>query len=216
VSPRVDAPINIGLGSLPAVLGSFGGAIASVVVGMYAPDVRTFTTIAALGLTGFGIYNLLARQGIVPGGEIPGAVSAPPGSGATASAPIATSSRDAIYEVTGRVISPTEWQVVDNSPFDPKVSVRVRLSNPSDQDVTFDLVFVVNEIPYPLERGEQTNSVSTRVSLGAEETRDIDIPISLVTWGWTASQVDVYLTVQKRTILGDSPELLDSRHFVVD
>jgi hypothetical protein len=219
VSPQVDAPINIGFGSLPIVLGSFGGAVASVILGAYVPSIQGVTTIVAVGLGGFGVYNLLVNRGLIDtipgGGEAPGAVSNPVG-GAGASAPIASSPASAIDGVAGRVISPTEFQTVDNSPFNSTVPVRVRLSNPSGQGVTFDLVFIVNEIPFPFESGEKTNTMSTRVSLGAGETRDVDVPINLVTWGWTANQVDVYLTVQKRTIAGGSTSLLDVRHFVVD
>jgi len=220
VTPQVDAPINISLGSAPVVIGAFVGAGAAVAIGAAIPEARTFTTLAALGLAGFGVYNLLKRspQGDAPiegGGELPGSVSTP-GGGSAASAPIAASSEQLVAGISGRVISPAEFQTVDLSPFTSGVPIRVRLSNPASQGVTFDLVLIVNEIPVPFEGGEQTNSVSSRVSLGAGETRDVDIPISLVTWGWSANQVDVYLTVQKRTIAGGAPSLVDTRHFVVD
>lgn len=221
VTPQVDAPINIGLGSAPMVIGSFVGAAAAVAIGAGVPEIRTFTTIAALALGGFGVYNLVKKsQGTVEGGgELPGAVSTP-GGGAGASAAIATSPEQLVAAISGRVISPTEWQVIDISPFTDEISVRVRLTNPSPQGVTFDLMLVVNEIPQltsgiPL-GDEQTNTTSSRVSLGGGETRDIDLPVKLVAWGFGANYMDVYMTVQKRTIAGGQPTLVDSRAFVID
>lgn len=222
VAPQIDAPINIGLGSLPMVLGSFAGAGLLFWVGTTskATVVKTVTKVGALGLAAFGVFNIFsgkeaaAAETIPGGGESAGDVSYSGGE-AGASAPIAPTAEGGFASLEGRVISPTEWQTIPLSPFEGEVPVRIRVTNPSAHPITFDLVLESNEIPEPF-GGEQINVSSSRVSLGAGEMRDIDIPLALATWGWSADTVDVYLTVRKRRTTGGDAALLDLRHFVVD
>ncbi len=218
VRPEINAPISIGLGSLPIVIGSFTGAIVVYLLGNQAPALKPFTTVVSVGLAGFGIFNLFASDvaAAVPGGdELPGSASPAGGGDSSVSPAIAPTSEEAFPLISARVMSPTEFQTVEQSPFDNAVPVRVRLTNPSEAPVTFDMELEVNEIPTPF-GGEATSAESTRVSLGAGETRDVDVAIMLTTWGWSADTVDVYLTVRKRRVSGGTPEILAATHFVVD
>ncbi len=218
VRPEITAPINIGLGSLPIVIGSFAGAAVLFFLGSQAPSLKPFTLIAGLGLAGFGAFNLFTRDvsAAIPGGdELPGSASPASGGDSSVSPSIAPTSEEAFPLITARIMSPTEFQTVEQSPFSSTVPVRVRLSNPSSAPVTFDMELDVHEIPSPF--GEATTSAeSTRVSLGAGETRDVDVSITLTTWGWSTDLVDVYLTVRKRRVAGGTPEVLAATHFVVD
>ncbi len=219
ISPQINAPINIGLGSLPIVIGSFAGAVVMFVLGGQAPSLKPFTLVAGLGLAAFGAFNLFTRDAAaetIPGGEeLPGTASPAGGGDASVSPSIAPTSEEAFPLISGRVMSPSDFQTIDQSPFSNAVPVRVRLTNPSSSPVTFDMVIESNEIPSPF-GGDVTNSESTRVSLGAGETRDIDVTIMLTTWGWSVDTVDVYLTVLKRRISGGSQAVLAATHFVVD
>ncbi len=188
------------------------------VVGSQAPSLKPFTLIAGLGLAGFGAFNLFTRDAAaaIPGGEeLPGTASPADGGDASVSPAIAPTSEEAFPLISGRVMSPTDFQTINQSPFSSTVPVRVRLTNPSSAPATFDMMIEVYEIPSPF-GSDVTNSESTRVSLGAGETRDVDVSITLAAWGWSADTVDVYLTVRKRRISGGSQAILAAIHFVVD
>ncbi len=219
ITPEINAPVDIGidLGTLPIVIGSLGGAVVIFLLGRQIPGIHPLPTIAALALAGCGIMHLLTgeAEAVTTDREEPGSASAPPGGDASFSPPIAPTSEEAFPLVEGRVVNPTEWQKVDVGMFANSVPIRVRLTNPSSESITFDLVMEVNEIPSPFGE-EQTNTESTRVSLGAGETRDLDLSIPLMTWGYTVNEVDVYLTLRKRRISGGTTQLLQYRHFIVD
>ncbi len=219
IRPEINAPINIGLGSLPIVIGSFTGAVVVFLLGNQAPSLKPFTTVVSVGLAGFGIFNLFSSDvsAAVPGGdELPGSASPAGGGDSSVSPAIAPTSEEAFPLINGRVMSPTEFQTVEQSPFINTVPVRVRLTNPSSVPVTFDMELEVHEIPTQLLSGEATSAESTRVSLGAGETRDIDVSITLTTWGFMTDLVDVYLTVRKRRVAGGAAEVLAATHFIVD
>lgn len=218
VRPEINAPITIGLGSLPIVIGSFTGAVVVYLLGDQAPALKPFTTVVSIGLAGFGIFNLFSSDvsAAVPGGEeLPGSASPAGGGDSSVSPAIAPTSEEAFPLISGRVMSPTEFQTIEQSPFLNAIPVRVRLTNPSSAPVTFDMELEVHEIPSPF-GAEATSAESTRVSLGAGETRDVDISITLTTWGFMVDLVDVYLTVRKRRVSGGSTEVLAATHFIVD
>ena len=221
VRPEINAPVDIGidLGTLPILIGSLGGAVVIYLLGRQIPGIRPLPTLAALGLAGFGIMHLFTTpaEAATPPEEVPGSAAPPPGGDASFSPPIAETSEEAFPLIEGRVVNPTEWQKVDVGMFAGSVPVQIRLTNPSSESITFDLMMEINEIPTPaLFVSEEWNTQSTRVSLGAGETRDLDISIPLATWGYSVNQVDVYLTLRKRRISGGDAQLLQSRHFVVD
>lgn len=215
VNPEINAPINIGLGSLPMVIGSASAGALSLLAAYVLPDLRNPLAVLGLGFLGFSVYNIFSKDGSGITAEAPGTISPTGGEGGAISPPIAETNEDAFPLLEGRIVSPGEWQKVNLGFFGSKVDIRTRLTNPSSSDVTFDLIYDVEEIPSPFGDVEKY-AVPTRVTLGAGETRDVDSVISLVTWGTTTNEVDVYITLQKRRISGGAPALLSYRHFVID
>lgn len=217
ISPEVNVPINIGLGSLPVVIGAFAASGAAFLVGWQVPSIRGITNVVGIGLAAFGVVNVLWPG--APSGAQPESASVSPapagGQEASISPPIQATEEEAFQALEGRVVSPTEWQTIDVSPWASTVPVRIRLSNPVQKPLTFDLMITVAETPIPFS-GEQANASSQRITIGPGETRDVDITIPLVTWGWSVNQVDVDLRIDKRRISGGDPALLAMRSFKVD
>lgn len=214
INPEINAPINVGLGSLPMTLGA-ASAGALAFLGAYTlPNFRGPLSFLGISSLAFAVYNLFRKDSGITS-EAPGTISPTGGSGGAISPPIAETDEDAFALLEGRIVSPGEWQKVDLGWFGSDVPVRTRLTNPSSKDITFDLIFDVEEIPTPFGDVEKF-SVPTRVTIGAGETRDVDSIISSIAWGSTTTEVDVYVTLQKRRIAGGAPALLAYRHFVID
>lgn len=214
ISPQVNVPINVGLGSLPVVLGAFVASGAAFLVGWQVPGIRGITNIIGVALAGFGVVNVFLPKG--PGaGPDGGSITPAGGQGGSISPPIQETEEEAFQALEGRVVSPTEWQTLDISPFTSSVPIRIRISNPVQKPVTFDLLLGIHESPVPV-GAETDNATSQRVTIGPGETRDIDVTIPLLTWGWAANQVDIDLRVDKRRIAGGEPALLVTRSFKVD
>ncbi len=141
INPNINAPINIGLGTLPVTLGAFIGSAVSFLVGAKVKSVRPVATVLGVGLAGFGIFNLFfGTSAEAQAQATDDAVSAPGGVDATASDSIPATNEDAFLTLEARVLSPTEQQEVDISAWGAVVPIRVRISNPSSSPVTFDLV----------------------------------------------------------------------------
>jgi hypothetical protein len=214
ISPQINVPISVGLGSLPVVLGAFVASGAAFLVGWQVPGIRAVTNIIGIGLAAFGIVNVFLPKG--PGApDDSGSITPAGGQGGSISPPIQATEEEAFQQLEGRVVSPAEWQTIDLSPFSSSVPIRIRVSNPAQNPITFDLLLNIHESPTPV-GAEMDNTTSQRVTVGPGETRDVDVTIPLLTWGWAANQIDIDLRVGKRRISGGESALLDLRSFKVD
>jgi hypothetical protein len=215
VPVTVDAPISVGLGALPLTIGLFAASGVSFLVGSQIPGARGITTVLGVLFAGGGVANLFlgapseAKAATTPPPSLPG------GDDVVVSPPIEDTPEDAFALIEGRVISPTETSTVDISPIASSVPIRLRLTNPSNADASFDLVMDIQEQPEPF--GDMMPSQeSLRVDLGAGETRDYDVDLPLKTWEALTDYIEVDLTVRKRRISGGDAALLVSRFFVVE
>lgn len=221
----ISAPINIDLGNLPLSLGFFaGGAVTFVVRGQLPKGVwQTAALVGGIGLLGFGVYNLFTKKAPAPGAKPAGVVPSGPGP------PVATvDSRGnpvtsqivnvptikAFDSVTGRIVSPTDFSTVDLWSWQGSYPVRVQFQNGSNEPVDFALELTGQEAPAPF-GDEQVAAYSQQVSLGPGETKNVDVSMPIVTWGFTKTYVDIILTAKKRRTAGDEPVMLDYKSFVV-
>ncbi len=216
ITPNIDAPINIGLGTLPVTLGAFIASGVSFLVGAQVKSVRPVARVLGVGLAGFGILNLFfGTSAEAEAQATEDAVSAPEGVDATASDAIPATNEDAFLTLEGRVLSPTEQQEVDISAWGGAVPIRVRISNPSSSPVTFDLVIEHTEDPHPIGEVWSTETF-LRITLGAGETRDIDTELKLTQWRAWVDYENIDVQILKRRIHGGGAERLADRFFVVE
>jgi len=211
INPNIQAPINIGLGSLPLSLGLFAGSGMALAIGSQAPSIRTLTTIVSIGLAAFGALNLLVpKEAPTPG--------APPTSTVTpgvTSPPISATAEHAFNAVEGRIISPSYGDTIDVSPIGtPSIPMRVRLVNKSDIQAVFDFGVTADEDPSVGAR--VVNSQTMRVTIPPGETRDVDVAVSISSWGALVDNVEVNVTVTKRRIDGGDKENLAGVMFMVE
>jgi hypothetical protein len=216
INPNIQAPINIGLGSLPLSVGLFAGSGMALLIGSQVPSIRTLTTIASLGLAGLGVFNLLMPKGA--------AAAAPPTTAPVApgqsSGPIAPTAEDAFKAVEGRILSPAYGDTINVSAFgSANIPMRVRLINKSPEvDASFDLG--VGTIEEPSVGATVTNSQTMRVLIPHGETRDVDITIGVSSWGMLErsglGNIRVDVTVTKRRIDGGDKENLAGVMFMVE
>lgn len=213
INPNISAPINIGLGSLPLSLGLFAGSAMALLIGSQAPSIRTLTTITSIGLAVFGALNLIVpKESPAPAGP-PTTAAVTPGQSSGAIAP---SAEEAFKGVDGRILSPGYGDTIDVSPFGtPSIPMRIRLTNKSNANASFDLMLFSEEDPHPF-GAKVTNSQTMRVSLPPGETRDVDAAISISSWEALVDYVEVDVTVAKRRIDGGNKENLAGVLFVVE
>lgn len=213
VRPEIDAPINIELGGLPMIAAAAIASGLSFVVAWQVPSIRSIATIAGVAFAGFGIANLFLAQPEEAAADEP--IVTPAGGGsATVSPPIASTNEDAFAALEARVISPTEWQEVDLSPFAGSVPITMRITNPANSSVTFDLIMDMTEDPTPGEAWQTESSM--RVTLGGGETRDITTELPLSKWTAWVDLIEVDLVLRKRRIAGGPKELMFHRAFVIE
>ncbi len=212
-SPHVEAPITIELGSLPLSIGLFAGSGVSFLVGTQVPSIRMVTTIAGVALAGFGVINLFFPKK-KPGEGVPPPLS--PVAPGTTSGPLPPTEEEAFAAVTGRVLSPGDYETLDVSPIGtPKIPMRVRLSNGSSVAANFDLTVDVEEQPEPI--GSMITAQQTmRIYLAPGETRDFDLVVPINSWDALVDYVEAYVTIRKRRFAGGGMEILASRVFVVE
>lgn len=214
INPNIQAPINIGLGSLPLSLGLFAGSGMALLIGSQAPSVRTITTIISIGLASLGALNLIVpKEGPAPAPP-PTTTTVTPGQ---SSGPIPATAEAAFAAVEGRILSPSYGDTIDVSPFGtPSIPVQLRLTNKSpNADANFDLVVNSEEEPHPF-GARVGNSQSMRVFIPKGETRDVGISISISSWEALTDYVEVDVTVAKRRTEGGNKENLAGVMFVVE
>jgi hypothetical protein len=218
----VQSPqIEIGLGTLPLSIGLFAGSGLAFLIRGGLPDglPKTAALIVGTGLAAFGIFNLVAGKPAPAGAAarkeppLPAAGPIQPG---TVSAPIPMTTEDTFSAVTARIVSPGDGTVLDVSGVGtPKIPVRVRVENASDQQAVLDLILEIVESPNPVGSGA-TSRQTMRVVLGGRETRDIDLQAELTTWGVFVDTVKVDLNVGRQRISGGDIEYLDAVRLTVD
>ena len=213
INPNIQAPINIGLGSLPLSLGLFAGSGMALLIGSQAPSIRTLTTITSIGLAFLGALNLILPKEVPAPAGPPTTTAVTPGQ---SSGPIAPTAEEGFRGIDGRIISPSYGDTIDVSPFGtPSVPMRLRLTNKANVDANFDLVIMSDEQPSPFGARVQ-NSQTMRVFIPKGETRDVDVSIGISSWGALVNYVDVDVTVAKRRLEGGNRENLAGVMFVVD
>lgn len=220
VSPNVSVPINLDLGGLPLSVGLFVGSGAIFLFRTALPEGwAKDLTLALGGLTAAaGVVNLLlpkASAAPTASASTNTPPSAPSGTQVAATPGFTPSGELAFSNVSGRIISPEDFSTVDVSPWASGYTVRVQLQNNSETAATFELELSSEETPSPV-GSPATSSVPVQVTLGSKEIRDIDVEIPLVTWGALVDYIDVILTARKRRAPGESPELIDTRSFVIE
>lgn len=224
VNPNVNvqAPIKIELGSLPLSLGLFAGSgllfIAKGEVPKGIPKIAA--TVLALGLAVGGVLNLVMGKSSTAGaatdrgGATPS--SAPPeGTVATQPEGFSVSDEQAFSNVTGRIVTPTDFSSVRVGSFAKTFPVRLQLQNNSEVPITFDAELTSEETPGPV-GSEQFSSLPIQVSLVANQIKNIDVnmPIAALN-SILVVYVDVILTLKKRRGTQGDPELLDLKSFTV-
>ena len=214
INPNIQAPINIGLGSLPLSLGLFAGSGMALLIGSQTPSLRTLTTITSIGLAALGALNLIAPKGDQAPPPRPTTTAVAPGQ---SSGPVEQSVEAAFAAVEGRILSPSYGDTIDVSPIGtPSVPVQLRLTNKSQHaDANFDLVIASEENPHPF-GNNVGNSQSMRVFIPRGETRDVGVSIGISSWEALTDYVEVDVTVAKRRIDGGAKENLAGVMFVVE
>lgn len=212
INPNIQAPINIGLGSLPLSLGLFAGSGMALLIGSQTPSLRTLTTITSIALAGLGALNLIVPKEVPPPAP-PTTQMVTPGQ---SSGPIAPTAEEGFRGVDGRILSPSYGDTIDVSPLGtPSIPMRLRLTNKAAADANFDLVIMSDEQPEPFGARVQ-NSQTMRVFLPKGETRDVDVSIGISSWEALTDYVEVDVTVAKRRIEGGGKENVAGVMFVVE
>jgi hypothetical protein len=213
INPNIQAPISIGLGSLPLSVGLFAGSGMALIIGSQVPEARGVTTLVSVGLAGLGVLNLLMPKGAPPA---PAPATTTPVTPGQSSGAIAPSAEEAFAGVEGRILSPAYGDTIDVSPFGtPSVPMRVRLTNKSGAEASFDLVISSDEQPEPF-GARVTNSQTMRVLIPAGETRDVDVAVGVSSWEALTDYVEVDVVVSKRRIAGGDKWNLAGVLFVVE
>jgi hypothetical protein len=224
---KVQAPINIELGGLPLSLGLFAGSALSFIVKGQVPAgwPQTVATLLGAGLAVGGIMNLLmpkahaAAPAAAPSGgpsQVPTtAAPSAPGGGATAPPGMAPPARPAFDQISGRITYPGEAEQIDIWPTSSSYPIRLQLYNPSGESATFYVEIVAKEFPHPF-GDEVKTTYPMQVTVGAGQTRDIDIAMPITSWGWGVDYSDIDLVVYKRRVQNEDPVRIADRFLVVE
>jgi hypothetical protein len=223
---KVQAPINIELGGLPLSLGLFAGSALSFVVKGQLPAgwPQTVATLLGAGLAVGGIMNLLMPKAhaAAPAGPTTGPSQTPtttptsaPFGGATSPPGMPPADRSAFDQISGRITYPGEGEQIDIWPTSSSYPIRLQLYNPSSAQTTFYVEIVAKEFPHPF-GDEVKTTYPLQVTVGAGQTRDIDIAMPITSWGWNVDYSDVDLVVYKRRVPTEDPVRIADRFLVIE
>lgn len=216
---RVDAPINIELGSLPLSLGLFAGSATAFLMRTALPKgwPQTLGLVAGGGLAAAGILNLFRGKIAAAAPAAPGQPAAlppsasPSGAGATAQE-VQPSMSQAFEAVTGIITSPQEYSTVSIHAWSSSYPARIQFSNPSDQAVNFTLEL------RGLESGslgaDQESAATVQIALNPRETKNVDLDMPMAS-GHLLDVVNVVLQAFKRRVATEPAQMLDQRSFIV-
>lgn len=220
----INAPINIDLGNLPLSVGLFvGSAVGFVAKGELPPGAwRTGATICSVGLAVVGVLNLFRKKAApAPAAAAPAPARPPPpvatvdarGNQVTSQV-VNVPTRAGFNAVSGRIVNPTDFSTVDLWSWQGSYPVKIQFQNGSNEAVDFMLELTGQESPAPF-GDEATAAFTQQVTLGPGETKNVDVSMPTVTWGFSKTYVDVILTAKKRRSAGDEPVMLDYKSFVI-
>lgn len=226
VNPNVNvaAPINIELGNLPLSLGLFAGSAVAFVGSGHIPKGawRTAAIVGGVGLAGYGVYNLFAKKapagapaGVIPKGPPAPVVTTDARGNQVTSEVVNVPTQSAFDSISGKILNPKDFDTVNLWSWQGSYPVKVQFHNNSSDLVDFTLEMTGEETPAPFGE-EAVASYTQQVALGPGETKNVDIAMPTVTWGFSKSSVDIVLTLRKRRTAGDRPVSLDWKDFVIN
>lgn len=229
VNPNVQVTVQTGLEKYLFPVGLMAAGGASFIVGTVVPPAfKIATTLAGLGLIGWGVYVLI-KGGTSSGGPAPAGVPAatpPPPTGATSvetsPPPFVPPTVQAFNQVAIEMIAPTaDGNVSSVGTFlgigTKKIPVQLSLYNPSPEGVTFNLVFEWDEqgssFGYSLSPVHGSKEYQVTLAPGEARNQPFDLPI--VTTGSTG-QMNVGLGLFKRRVPNENRFLIMTRTFTVN
>ncbi len=233
ISPNIQLEIQTGIDQYLLPLGLMAGGVAAFVLGTALPKkVRPVATISGLVFVAGGIGVILYRSWKKSQAAAPAAPAAPAPppvpsggvpveSGGTAPPAFTPPTNDAFNGLQFQVVSPAPDQSISSSGGfllfgSKKIPVQLRMYNPSNENVTFNLDFVWDELPgfTGYNRGQFHGSQSFQVTLGPNEEKNqtFDLPIQTDV-SWTQMQVALGI-FKKRTPL-ERDQLLSNITFTV-
>lgn len=221
---NVQAPIKVELGGLPLSLGLFAGSALSFLVRPQLPEgwPQTLATVAGAALAVGGIMNLLMPKAqaavVAPSGPSQTPTTAQPSApgGAAKAAPgLAPAGKSAFDQISGQVTVPTEGSEIDIWPTSSSYPIRVQLYNPSTEQATFYIEIVAKEYPHP-GGSDVTTTLPMQVTVGAGQTRDIDVNMPITSWGWNVDYSDIDLTILKQRVPTEPKIKIADRFLVVE
>lgn len=227
LNPNIQVQVQTGIEQYLLPIGLMAGGVAAFVLGTALPKgTRPVTTITGLGFVAAGVGVILYRAWKKPGAA-PAAPPPPPPSGgvpvgADSSAPgFQPPSNDAFNGLQIQVVSPGPDQSIGASGGfflfgSKKIPVQLRMYNPSNEQTTFNLDFVWDEMPAVAgyNRGQYHGSYSVQVTLGPNEEKNqtIELPIQAdVSW----TQIQVALALYKKRTPFEREQLLSNITFTV-
>lgn len=223
-NPSIQVKVETGIERYLLPIGLLASGVAAFVLGTALPTKwRPATTISGLGLVGAGVGVFLYRglkkaDGAAPAPGGPAPVLPPPPSGGQAvttesSGPQAFQppTLDGFNSIQFQVVSPASGQTIGSSGGflffgSKKIPVQLRMYNPTNESVTFNLDFAWDEAPgfTGYDRGLFRGTQSFQVTLGPNEQKNqtFDLPIRTdVSWTQIQTALSIY---KKRTPLENS------------
>lgn len=232
ISPNIQVEVQTGLDQYLLPLGLMAGGVAAFVLGTALPKkTRPVTTISGLGLVAAGLGVIVYRGWKKSSGAASAAAPAPPPappsggvpveSGSSAPPAFQPPSNDAFNGLQIQVVSPAPDQsIVSSGGFlffgAKKIPVQLRIYNPSNEQVTFNLDFVWDEMPgfTGYDRGQYHGTQSFQVTLGPNEEKNQTFDLSIQTdVSWT--QIQAALAIYKKRTPFERDQLLSNITFTV-
>lgn len=232
ISPNIDIKVETGIEQYLLPIGLLGGGVAAFVLGTTLPkDWRRVTTLSGLALVAGGVgvflYRGWKRSSPAPAPAAPKAPPPPSGgvpvsTGDSAPPAFTPPTNDAFNGLQFQVVSPAPDQTIQASGGffvfgSKKIPVQLRMYNPSNEMVTFNLDFVWDEFPAVTgyDRGQFHGSQSFQVTLGPNEEKNqtFELPIQTdVSW----TQIQAALAIFKKRTPLERDQLLANITFTVN
>lgn len=229
VNPNVQVTVQTGIEKYLFPVGLMAAGGAAFIVGTVIPkDYKLVTTLAGLGLIGWGVYVLIKGGTSGAAAPQPGAPAPtpPPPTGATpveaSPQPFVPPSVPAFNQIQTELVSPAQdGNVSSVGTFlgigTKKIPVLMRFYNPTSESVTFNLVFDWTEqgSSFGYSLSPLNGSKEFQVTLGPGEQKNQEFELPVVTSGSTG-QMDVGLSVYKKRLPNENKFLIMTRTFTVN
>lgn len=223
VNPNIKVEVNTGLEQYLFPAGLMAGGGAMFLLGTAVPSwAKPWTTIAGLALVGSGVGVLLYR-GLKKAAAAAAAAPPRPSGGVTVDdAPSFQPPPETAFRTLQlSVVTPQSGQTIASEGGflgfgSKKIPVHLRMFNPSESEVTFNLDFSWDEFPAftGYDRGQYRGVESFQVTLGPNEQKNqtFNLPIQTdVTW----TQMQVALAMHARRTPQENQQLLSNITFTV-